>query len=56
MVIEIYKRVHEVEFELSNGEFETMRRAFAVVRQECGLDLTDDECLVTILERASGSA
>ena len=41
MVIEIYKRLHEVEFELSDEEFETMRHAFAVVRQECGLDLTD---------------
>jgi hypothetical protein len=54
MVAQIYERIHEIEFELTDAEYEIMQRAFAVVRLQVREDLTDDECLVIALTRAAG--
>jgi len=55
MVVKIYTRVHEIGFELTDEQYETMRRTFALVRQQYRPDLTDEECLAIALERAAGS-
>jgi hypothetical protein len=56
IVTRIYERIHQIEFEFTDRQFDVLQRAFAVVRQESGQELTDDECLMTDFERIAEAA